>query len=49
MTYPSAVGLNIAKREAKNLGKKAIESLDDFSSHADPLRQIAEYLLSRRT
>jgi geranylgeranyl diphosphate synthase type II len=49
MTYPSAVGVNTAKREARDHGKKAIESLGKFSSEADPLRHIAEYLLSRRT
>ncbi len=49
MTYPSAVGMDTAKREAWDHGKKAIESLGEFSSDADPLRQIAEYLLSRRT
>lgn len=49
MTYPSVVGMEGAKRDAKALVEKAIDSLSVFSSHADPLRRIAEYLLARRT
>jgi geranylgeranyl diphosphate synthase type II len=49
MTYPSVVGLEGAKRKAGDLISSAIDALHVFSYEADPLREIAIYLVERRT
>ena len=48
MTYPSVIGMDSAKREARKLVDRAVDSLGDFSHEADPLRQLAEYLFTRK-
>ncbi len=47
-TYPSVFGLNEAKKKASSLVKEALKSLDKFDSKADPLREIAKYIINRR-
>ncbi|MBE0427879.1 MAG: polyprenyl synthetase family protein [Nitrospirae bacterium] len=49
MTYPSVVGLKEARREAFDLVSSAIDALRVFSYRANPLREIAVYLMERRT
>lgn len=48
MTYPSLYGLDRSKEIAQGLISEAIGSLKLFGSEADPLREIARYLLNRR-
>jgi geranylgeranyl diphosphate synthase type II len=48
MTYPRLYGLEKSREIAKKLVDDAVSSLDAFSSGADPLREIARYLLERR-
>ena len=48
MTYPRLYGLERSRDIAKELVVTAVASLDLFSSGADPLREIARYLLERR-
>lgn len=48
MTYPSLYGIEKSRDIAKNLIFSAVSSLSSFSSKADPLREIANYLLNRR-
>jgi geranylgeranyl diphosphate synthase type II len=48
MTYPRLYGLERSRGIAKELVNAAVASLDLFSSGADPLREIARYLLERR-
>jgi len=48
MTYPRLYGLERSRGIAKELVDAAVASLDVFSSGADPLREIARYLLERR-
>ncbi len=47
-TYPSAFGLNESERIARCLVKESLEALKGLSSKADPLREIAKYILMRR-
>lgn len=47
-TYPSIVGLEKSKTLAANLAQKAIQSLQGFDERADPLREIARYIVFRR-
>ncbi|OGW32532.1 MAG: polyprenyl synthetase [Nitrospirae bacterium GWC2_42_7] len=48
MTYPSLYGIEESRQISKKLISDAIDSLASFSSAADPLREIALYLLNRR-
>lgn len=49
MTYPRLYGIEKSKEKAKEAISKAILSLKDFDSKADNLREIATYLLSRKS
>ncbi len=46
-TFPSVVGLDESKRRAKELVGKAIDAISPFGREADPLRGIAEFIISR--
>jgi geranylgeranyl diphosphate synthase type II len=48
MTYPSLFGIEGARQKAKDLITMAINSLKIFSSEAEPLRNIAIYLIERK-
>jgi geranylgeranyl diphosphate synthase type II len=48
LTYPAIYGTEKARQKAGDLVTMAIDSLKPFSSEADPLREIALYLLRRR-
>lgn len=48
-TYPDFFGLSESKRKAKLLVEEAIDSLNRFGRKADPLREIARYIIERRT
>ena len=48
MTYPAFYGIEKSRQEAENLVAEAIDTLALFSSDADPLREIARYLVQRR-
>ncbi len=47
ITYPAVVGLSRSKEIQSELVEGAIESLRAFDHRADPLRQIALYILKR--
>jgi geranylgeranyl diphosphate synthase type II len=49
MTYPSLIGIGESRERAQELVAEAIESIREFSSEAFPLREIARYLIKRRT
>jgi geranylgeranyl diphosphate synthase, type II len=49
LTYPGFYGIEKARVMAGDLITTAVDSLNGFSSDADPLREIAHYLLRRRT
>lgn len=48
ITYPAAVGLSRSKKIQAELVEAAIESLNIFDRAADPLRQIAGYIVERK-
>lgn len=48
-TYPAVVGLADAKTRAAELVDLALESLQDFDEKAEPLREIARYIVARKS
>jgi geranylgeranyl diphosphate synthase type II len=46
-TYPSVLGLEASRKEARRMTVEAHRALDAFGSDADRLREIADYLLAR--
>jgi geranylgeranyl diphosphate synthase, type II len=48
-TYPSVVGLEESKRRAAELVERAVEALSHFGSEADPLREIARFIVTRNS
>jgi geranylgeranyl diphosphate synthase, type II len=47
-TYPSILGLEESKRLAHEFTEKALSALQDFDHRADPLREIARYVVYRK-
>jgi geranylgeranyl diphosphate synthase type II len=47
VTYPSLLGLDESKKRAKELVELAINTLGSFGPEADPLREIARFIISR--
>lgn len=47
VTYPSLLGLEQAQQKARNLCEAAVSALADFDNRAEPLRQLAHYIVSR--
>jgi len=48
MTYPVLFGVENSRQKAEDLISNAIDVLKIFSSEAEPLREIARYLIKRR-
>jgi len=48
-TYPAVMGIGDAKRRAAELVEMALESLEGFDTTADPLREIARYIIARKS
>ena len=46
-TYPSLLGLEESKKRAKEMVELAVEALSPFGSEADPLREIARFIVAR--
>lgn len=47
-TYPALLGLEGAREKARNLVEEALENLHGFEQEADPLRDIAQYIVGRK-
>lgn len=47
-TYPAVMGLSAAKDEARFMMDEALKALEAFGAEADPLREIARYIVQRR-
>lgn len=47
-TYPALMGLDEAKKYAKQLHQQALDALNGFSESADVLRDLATYIVERR-
>ena len=46
-TYPSLLGMETAKQRARDLYEEAITALTIFDQHAEPLRDLSHYIVSR--
>ncbi len=46
-TFPSFFGLEGSRLRANEVGDKAIDALRDFDRRADPLRELAKYIVNR--
>ncbi len=46
-TFPSFYGLEESRRRAHEVVEKALASLKDFDKKADPLRELAQYIITR--
>ena len=49
MTYPGLFGIDLSMEKAEELIKSAVNALNPFSKKADPLREIALYILHRKS
>lgn len=49
ITYPSVFGITESKNIQKRLIEQAIESLNRFDNRAEPLRELARYIIKRKT
>lgn len=47
-TYPAVMGLVAAKEEAQAMMDEAMRALEVFGAEADPLREIAAYIVKRK-
>ncbi|MFQ5658083.1 MAG: polyprenyl synthetase family protein, partial [Candidatus Methylomirabilales bacterium] len=47
-TYPALVGIDEARREAQRLLQQALDAIASFDNKADPLREIARFIVSRK-
>lgn len=48
-TYPAAIGLAESKRRAQELVDMALQALDSFGPEAEPLREVAKYIVNRKS
>ncbi len=48
-TYPAVIGIAESKRRAEDLVNVALNSLCVFDAKADPLREIAKYIVKRKS
>ncbi len=48
-TYPALYGLEKSREIAADLESNALRELDHFGEHAARLRQLAEFLVARRS
>ncbi len=46
-TYPSLLGIEESKRRSRELVDSAVEALNFFGKEADPLREIARFIVAR--
>ena len=46
-TYPALIGLDAAREMAKQLVDEALDNIASFDAAADPLRQLAHYIVGR--
>ncbi len=49
VTYPSVIGISESKNLAKELIGKAIEAISTLGEKAEPLREIARYIIERKS
>jgi geranylgeranyl diphosphate synthase type II len=47
-TYPALLGLQAARDMAQRLIDESLQSISGFGTEADPLRQLARYIIGRK-
>ena len=47
-TYPAVLGMEQSKQFAEKLVNNALQALDYFDNKSDPLRAIAQYVITRK-
>lgn len=47
-TYPSILGLAASKKFAQQLVRNALQALENFDKKAEPLRELATYIIERK-
>ena len=48
-TFVSLLGVDRARNQARMLADQAIQHLETFSESANPLRELARYVVERKT
>jgi len=48
-TYPAVIGLKESRRRAAELLEIALEAISGFDERAEPMREIAKYILARKS
>ena len=48
LTYPALCGLAFAREKTQELHREALHSLQAFGADAEPLRQLSEFIISRK-
>jgi geranylgeranyl diphosphate synthase, type II len=48
-TYPAVLGLEATRQWARHLVTEALAAVEAFQTQAEPLRELARYLLVRRS
>ncbi len=48
-TYPAAVGIDVAREEARELSELAVAALEAFGARADCLRELARFVIERKS
>jgi geranylgeranyl diphosphate synthase type II len=48
VTYPSILGIEESKKRARELTDIALASVEGFGKKAEPLKEIAKYIVARR-
>jgi geranylgeranyl diphosphate synthase type II len=46
-TYPSVLGVEESKRRAKELVEMAVDAMNQFGPEAEPLREMARFVIAR--
>jgi geranylgeranyl pyrophosphate synthase len=47
-TYPSVLGIQASREFAEKLVQESLQALETFDKRADPLRDIARYIIERK-
>jgi len=48
VTYPAAVGLERSRQTANEMVNDALAALEGFDDRANPLRSLANYIITRK-
>ncbi len=49
VTFPSVIGVEASRRKARELAMRAVTHLENFDERAEPLREIARFMIERKS